>query len=259
VHLISRLLIKIQYLVIFSEKFIFEPKEKVKKTFYRCDSKFYIDEIINMYEDHEVNGVIYTDGSECIWYQLKGNNFKKMANINIYLQNQFKNGGQSSNRIARNREIQRDQYLLSLAEKTIDIFYNKDENKQTISNILFCGPAEFKIELSTHKLINKFFVNIQLVNMSLFNSDLIIESIKNIKDPSDIQNMTIINDMISMGDDRLVFGKEIKQMIEMCQIKTLYMHVDMKCDFKPDYKLTIIKMKCDDINKYGGIIGIKFY
>ena len=74
-----------------------------------------------MYEDHEVNGVIYTDGSECIWYQLKGNNFKKMANINIYLQNQFKNGGQSSNRIARNREIQRDQYLLMLAEKTIDI------------------------------------------------------------------------------------------------------------------------------------------
>lgn len=212
-----------------------------------------------MYEDHNINGIIYTDGSECIWYQLKGNNFKKISNITIYLQNQFKNGGQSSNRIARNREIQRDQNLQMLAEKTVDLFYDKTENKQNVCNIIFCGPAEFKVELATHKLINKFFVNVHTVTMGELDMELIGETIKNIKDPADLKNMEIINDMISMGDDRLVFGKDIIPLIEMYQIKTLFIYSEMKSDIKPEYKLEIIKIRNNDINKYGGMIGIKFY
>jgi peptide subunit release factor 1 (eRF1) len=113
----------------FSDRLIFEPCMQVRNSFYRCDSKFYIDDIIQMYaEDHKINGIVYTDGEICVWYTLINNTLKKVTNDSINLQNQFKNGGQSSNRLARNREIQRDQYLTNLAEKTVSLYYDKNSN-----------------------------------------------------------------------------------------------------------------------------------
>ena len=252
-------------LVIFSSKLIFEPIDKIKKTFYKCDSRFYVDDIINMYNDTDINGVIYTDGNECIWYELKNNNIKKIADKKIYLQNQFKNGGQSSNRIARNRDIQRDQYIQLLAEKSIELFYKKSENIQTVKNIIFCGPAEFKTELANNKIISGFLSNIHIITMGDLNLDLITKFVENISDPQELINIKKINDMINMADNKLVFGTDIIEMINTFQLDILFVHIDMyDSDKFNDYKkyndkLNIIKIKSDMINKYGGMIGIKFY
>lgn len=214
-----------------------------------------------MYKNHDINAVIYTDGNECNWYELKNRDFKKIATKTIYLQNQFKNGGQSSNRLARNREIQRDQYIQMLAEKTVELFYNKTDNRQKISNILFCGPAEFKAELSEHKLITIFFTNIHIITMSQLDCDLVLETMSKIVDPEEKLKVDVIKYMIDTADDKLVFGDELIPMIEACQIETLYVHEDYHYTdiIKPVYKILIIKLKSDMVNQYGGIIGVKFY
>jgi peptide subunit release factor 1 (eRF1) len=218
-----------------------------------------------MYNDTDTNGIIYTDGNECIWYELKNNNIKKLADKKIYLQNQFKNGGQSSNRIARNRDIQRDQYIQLLAEKSIELFYNKSENMQTVKNILFCGPAEFKIELANNKNIIGFLSNIHIVTMGDLDLDLINKVINNISDPQELINIKKINDMIAMADNKLVFGSDIIEMVNTFQLDILFVHNDMYDsdkinDFKKyNEKLNIIKIKSDMINQYGGMIGVKFY
>lgn len=214
-----------------------------------------------MHKDHNVDAVVYTDGNECSWYELKNKDFRKLANKSIYLQNQFKNGGQSSNRLARNREIQRDQYIQMMAEKTVELFYNKTDNCEKISNILFCGPAEFKTELSAHKLITSFFTNIHVVTMAELNHEIILETLSKIEDPADRENVDYIKHMIETADDKLVFGDELMPLIETCQIKTLYIHRDLKLadQIITHYKLTIIKMGSDMINQYGGMIGVKFY
>src|SRR5271156_1777534 len=113
----------------FNDRLIFEPMNRIRNTFYRCDSQFHIDELVSMYsKEYDINCVIYTDGNECCWYELKNRNFKRVAHRDINLQSQFKGGGQSANRHARNIEIQRDQYILMMAEKTVELFYDKEEN-----------------------------------------------------------------------------------------------------------------------------------
>jgi len=91
---------------IFSNRLIFEPIAKVRCTLYMCDSRFYIDEIIDMYKEHDVNGIIYTDGEECVWYELKNNSFKKLMDKDVFLRNQSKKGGQSANARASKNIIQ---------------------------------------------------------------------------------------------------------------------------------------------------------
>lgn len=241
---------------------IFEPITKIKNSLYRCDSKFYIDEIIDMYKDHDVNGVIFTDGNICNWFEHKNGNLKKLGSARIHLQNQFKNGGQSVNRLRRNRDIQREQHILSLSEKTVSFFYDKDKSSQRVKNILFCGPAEFKIEMAEYKLIRKFFDNIHIVTMGTdLDIRILNEQIEKIDDPQDKKNVTEIKRLIAVADPKLVFGTDIQNMLLTYQIETLYIHKDSEYlnDKLIDYDLSIIKISSDMINEYGGVIGIKFY
>jgi len=241
---------------------IFEPIARIKNSFYRCDSKFYLDDILNMYKDHDVNGVVFTDGNVCVWFEHKNNDLKKIGSTNVHLQNQFKNGGQSQNRLSRNRDIQREQQLTSLAEKTITHFYNKENSKQRVKYVLFCGPAEFKIELSEHKLIQGFLKNIHLITMGTnLDLELLNNSIEKIDDPQDKINVAEIKRLIALADSKLVFGEDIQKGLSMYQIKTLYIHKDSEFlnDIELEYEVTIIKISSDMINEYGGAIGVKYY
>lgn len=237
----------------------------IKSSLYRCDSTFYLNDIIQMYtDDHTVDGIVYTDGASCTWYTLVNTDLKKITCDNIHLQNQFKNGGFSSNRLARNRDIQRDHYLTELAEKTVNIYYDKQNNKQKVTNIVFCGPAEFKKELSDHKLINTYFKHVHIITMSELNYQLIIDTITNYDDPTEIDTVEQIRNMIRVADDKLVFGDELSLMIRMRLLSTLYVHHEIQIDklrteLDIDYDIEIVKIKSNMIKDYGCVIGIKFY
>lgn len=241
---------------------IFEPVTRIKNGLYRCDSKFYLDEIVNMYKNHDVNAVIFTDGNVCVWFEHKNSSIKKLSSVQVYLQNQFKNGGQSQNRLRRNRDIQRAQHITSLSEKTVTLFYDKEKSKQKVKNLIFCGPAEFKIELSEHKLIRGFFENVHIITMGTeLDIQILNDAIEKIEDPQDKINIAEIKKLISLADSRLVFGEDIKELISTFQIKTLYIHKDSEFieNIKLDYELNVVKISSSMINEYGGVIGIKFY
>ena len=88
-----------------------------------------------MYDDHTTDGIVYTDGKTCIYYTLRNNDLKKISTSSIHLQGQFKNGGQSANRLARIRDHTRDQYIGKLAEKSVELFYDKTNNISKITTI----------------------------------------------------------------------------------------------------------------------------
>lgn len=248
----------------FSDKLIFEPPMPIRNSFYRCDSRFCLDDIIEMYsEDHDINGIVYTDGETCTWYSLENKYFKKHSSSNIHLQNQFKNGGQSSNRLARNRTIQREAYITKLAEQTVTEYYDKQLNKSKIVNIVFCGPAEFKIELSKHKLISSYFNpnTIHVLTMNDFNSQMIVDLVDTFDDTHEIETVNHIRSLISNADDRLVFGEDIYEMLECRMISILYVYHELDLDIiNNDYGCQIVRIKSRMImNDYDGMIGVKFY
>ena len=213
-----------------------------------------------MFQDHDVNGVVYSDGKECIYYEHKNDTLRKIATHTIYLQNQFRKGGQSTNRLARIRDIQREQYVKSLSDRTIDYYYDKSQNKSKINNIIFCGPAEFKTEISQQKELKTYFKNIHVLTMDELNIKLINDLINGLIDPKEEKYVDEIKQMIMLADDRLLFGDEIIDGIKNCIVKRVYIHNDSKLldNVNLSYDVQIIKIKSNDIKDYGAI-GIKFY
>lgn len=249
--------------IMFSDRFIFEPPMNVKNSFYRCDSKFYLDDIIQMYSDnHKIDGIIYANGEICKWLTVINKDFKVLDKESIKLQNQFKNGGQSSNRLSRNRDIQRDHYVTQLAEKTVLLYYDKQLNKQTVCNIIFCGPAEFKRELFEHKLIKSYLKNIHLVTMAELDHQLILDTISNIDSSDELDTINQLQLMIQNADDKLVFGEDVFHTIDMKMLSILYIHHEIDIDglgIINAYDFKIVKIKSSMIKDYGGMIGVKFY
>jgi hypothetical protein len=194
-------------------------------------------------------------------YELKNKDLIKLSSSTIYLQNQFKNGGQSANRLSRLRDINRDHYITSLSEKTVQIFYDKENNKSKVKHLIFCGPAQFKIEISENKLISSFFNNIHIINMADLDYDLLISTVDNFDDPGEKTIVDRIRQLIDMADEKLTFGNDIIQDLNACLLRTLYVHKDCKVidNLKISYDVEIIKISSHMINQYGGIIGIKFY
>ncbi|VBB18345.1 eukaryotic peptide chain release factor subunit 1 [Yasminevirus sp. GU-2018] len=241
---------------------------EVRNSFYRCDSKFHLDTVIDMYADHRVDGIVYTNGETCVWYSYKNWSLKKLASQEIHLQNQFKNGGQSSNRLARNRDIQREHYVTRLAEKTVELFYDKNVNYQTVTHLVLCGPAEFKTELSEHKLITNFFENTHVVTMGgLMDQTVLANAVSTFDDPSEKAVLDRIQKMVQSADSKLVFGDEIVAHLKSRELKTLYVHVDvdlknfMKSDISNmfDYNIEVVHVTSHSIIAYGGAVGEKFY
>ena len=215
-------------------------------------------------DNPDINGVIYTDGNYCTWYQLIDKDLRKIHTREVILQNQFSCGGQSQNRLMRLRDIQREHNLTVLAEKSVELFYDKETSQQKVLNVIVCGPAEFKQELSEHKFVQQFFgPSVRVVTMGGdMDYELLIRYVDQLDNPAEREMVQRIQYMIDMADSKLVFGRDINESLELCEIKTLYVHADS--DFwdilpKPSYKLDIIKMSSSMINDFGGMIGVKFY
>lgn len=239
---------------------------KVTKTIYKCDNKFHIDDIIDMYDDYENYGVLYTDGEKCIWFKFQNNIFTKLKENKFKLQNQFKSGGYSANRLARNRDIQRSHHITEIAEKTIDIF-----KKINPKSVIFCGPGNFKVEVMTSKNITSYYEKTQktiLKSLTICDDDFnkMCDVIKDMINTIDNDNDEFhkIQEMIIMADDRLVFGEEdIINGLHDQIISTLYLHDEYILDVENlivDYRKVIIKRISNaTILDYGGIIGVKYY
>lgn len=233
-------------------------------------------------DDHVIHGVVYTDGKICTNYELKYGFLSKVASSSIHLQNQFKNGGQSANRLMRNRDIQRDHYITKMAERVIESFYDKNINASKVKNLIFCGPAQFKIEISEHKLIKSFFDArfIHVINMGEMDYDLLIDTVNKFDDPEEKNIVSEIRELIAMTDHRLIFGQDIESCINSFEVKILYVHKDIEQyleshpDLESQYQLrvieliknpeikkriNVIKISSHMIMEYGGMIGIKYY
>lgn len=240
---------------------------KVIKPVYKCDNKFHIDDIIDMYDNHDNHGILYTDGEKCVWFKLQNNIFTKLKDYKFKLQNQFKCGGYSANRLARNRDIQRNHYITEISEMTIDIF-----NKINPKSMIFCGPGNFKIEIMTSQIIQSHYENTKTFIKSLticdneFGKmcDMIRDMINTIDNDNQNTEFEKIQNMINMADDRLVFGEDdIMNGLNSQIISTLYLHTDYVFDndkLMIDHKkLAIVRISNISILDYGGIIGVKYF
>jgi peptide subunit release factor 1 (eRF1) len=252
---------------------IFEPKQAIKKNFYRCDSKFHLDNIVPMYDDaleHRIDGAIYVDGSSCIMYRVQDNRVSICEKIDIRLISQFKNGGQSANRLERIVDENRATYVGKVVDVAIKTFYDKQENTQLIANLVVFGPSRFKDDVVSYRKgkLAKYFKSIDTITTSDENQiDEVIDHLNNQVDPIELEVMSEIQELIELADSRLEFGQDtIKRLTRECMLGRIVIServydefIDDDLNYEPDIIILRSANSQDWIEIYGGCIGLRWY
>jgi len=94
----------------------FEPYKPITNQFYRCDSKFYVEELKGLLEAENPFGFIIMDGHGAIYASVSGNHKEILNKFSVDLPKKHNKGGQSSVRFARIRMEKRHNYLTKVAE-----------------------------------------------------------------------------------------------------------------------------------------------
>lgn len=137
----------------YSEEIIefIEPEIKFNKLYYSCSNHFDV-HITNKYIGIHLHGnLIFANGDECLCYQFKEGQFKKLFGINGNLIKRHKKGGYSANRYARIAEESRHNYIVRIVDKIKEIqdIQNEENNwiygsEEIIINIIKQCPCKLK-------------------------------------------------------------------------------------------------------------------
>jgi peptide subunit release factor 1 (eRF1) len=224
-----------------------------------------------MYDDaleHRVDGAVYVDGSECVQYLVQDGYFKQLDRFDIRLISQFKNGGQSANRLERIVDENRNVFVQKVVSTCIQNFYDKQENRPIIVNLILYGPSRFKDDVISYKKskLSKYFKNIELFTTPDSNpTDEIIGYLDQIIDPVEEKNVLEIQEQIQLADSRLEFGDGILSQLEECMLERIILIEEMYEDITSNlrYEPEIVIVHSDKyrswLQTYGGMIGVRWY
>jgi peptide chain release factor subunit 1 len=257
---------------------IFPPK-KINNKNYKCDSRFHLDQILEMY-DEKVNsvGIVLVSGREfkCYIVNIFGTAFecKLLNHDTTYLQSQHKTGGQSAVRMERNRKIEKHEYEKKVMNNIMKSYLSDNNTKYIIEGIIIAGPAELKNTIMDLDLFGQFFKSklIDTIACDNINDKTVYEvyekasdKILSYIDSNEYEILTEVNELITYASDKLLFGAEIFENIKNCMVSKLIINKDMPKEEKNKIK-ELITYSCEihevpsyKIKMYGDMIGIKWF
>lgn len=122
-----------------------EPYKPITNQFYRCDNKFYVEELKGLLEADNPFGFIIMDGHGAIYASVSGNHKEILNKFSVDLPKKHNKGGQSSVRFARIRMEKRHNYLTKVAELATTCFITGE--KCNVKGLILGGSGDFKSEL----------------------------------------------------------------------------------------------------------------
>ena len=226
-----------------------------------------------MYDDtleHRVDGALYVDGSESVYNLVQDNRMKEVLRFDIRLISQFKNGGQSSNRLERLVDENRNIFVEKVVDNAIKLFFDKDQNISKISNLVIYGPSRFKNDVFSSKKckLSKYFKNITLITTAnCLDLDEVFAYLNQVIDPNEEKTVLELQTMISMADTKLEFGNDVIKQLRSCMLEklvvteTIYNAIIQESEIT--YDLDIIIIRSDKylqwIENFGGKIGVRWF
>jgi len=122
---------------------IIEPPEPVPLYKYHCDSTFYLDPLKEMLVEKKIYGLIVLDRREATIGILKGKRVEPLAYLTSNVPGKHRQGGQSSVRFERLREIAIHEFYKRIGEKATEVLL---PYKDKLVGIMIGGPSPTKEE-----------------------------------------------------------------------------------------------------------------
>jgi len=276
--------------IVFSDKnefvsLLIYPPKKIRQTFYKCDNRFHLDKIIEMYSSNEGYGITLISGNNFRCYLLEitsGNkfdpyvNYKLLYSDEIILQKKQKKGGSSANRIRNIGQNKRHLYVKKIAETIRKCYMRNNDSECIIKGLIIGGCGDIKLEVMDQDIFKQYFSKILLkvVTTEEISDSLIYKVYSSCSDvlnnfeSNDVKHaLNEFGDLLTKASDKLTFGNDIENNINNNNLKTLL--IGNESYNNPNNKLLISKIKnskCkvivvpeNKIENYNGIVGIKFY
>ncbi|RLF27280.1 MAG: peptide chain release factor 1 [Thermoplasmata archaeon] len=130
---------------------IIEPPEPVPSFIYRCDSKFYLEPLLDMLRERDVYGIITIDRSEATFALLKGKRVYILKHLSSDVPSKHHQGGQSARRFERIIELAALEFYQKVAETAKELFLPMIDE---LKGIFVGGPGPTKEEFLKRELLD---------------------------------------------------------------------------------------------------------
>lgn len=251
--------------------YLFIPPYPIKKFYYRCDRKFHLDDLIELYQQCDNYAIVLISGKKTEFYLWNKNETKLLKILKETLPNQHKTGGSSAARFGRIRDEKIGVYIKKIVELMIQLYIK--QNIFQYKGLIIAGPSQMKNLVRSEDLFGKNFDKYLLKNLTI--SEITEQSIYQviqlatdvlISRSDEIQYINKFNNMLNNANeiDLIIFGSELVfSAFQNNLLKEIYLannsiHRDFILNFQSKAKIYIIKNE-EFISKYGELIGIKYY
>ena len=243
--------------------YIIFPPRPIPHFWYRCDKKFYTEEIIQLFDNNEEkDAIILISGSETRFYLHSNSHVELIYSKKVDLPKSHRKGGQSSVRFSRLHDQAHENYITFIGEKVREILTKEDQ--PIIKSLVIVGPAEKK-----HDLVEELNKNVPRI-MSIFKGSITSDGTEESSlklalsyleglYPDEIKKIEHeIEELVTLVDERLTFGeKETKEALANSELETIYIPKNIKLEV-PDCT-NIILVPDFILKKYGNYLGVKWF
>ncbi len=212
---------------------IIEPPEPVPLYKYHCDSTFYLEPLKEMLVEKKVYGLIVLDRREATVGILRGKRIEALAYATSNVPGKHRQGGQSSVRFERLREIAIHEFYKRVGEKASEALL---QYKDDLMGVLIGGPSPTKEEFYEgnylHHEIQKKVIG--LFDVSYTDESGLYELVEKASDA--LQELDIMREKKIMNrflkevvkDGAAAYGEEVRKYLSMGAVDTLLISEDLR-------------------------------
>ncbi len=212
------------------------PPEPVPLYKYHCDSKFYLEPLKEMLKDKKLYGLIVLDRREATIGLLRGKRIEVLAYTTSMVPGKHRQGGQSSVRFERLRQIAIHEFYKKVGEKASEAFL---QYKDELLGILIGGPSPtkeefYKGEYLHHELQKKV---IGLFDVGYTDESGLYELVEKAEDA--LQELDLIREKKLMNrflkevvkDGLAAYGEEeVRRYLTLGAVDTLLLSEDLRLE-----------------------------
>lgn len=260
---------------------LFEPPKKLNLMFYRCENKFTLDPILEMFEDDENYGLCLISGEELFVYitTVSGDriDYKIVNKKTIELETRSSRGGSSAGRYGRINDKAKAFNKTTFSEMIVNSYMTENHTKCRIKKLIIAGPTDMKRDISETPLFQQHLkkylfksVNTNGIHdttaMEVMEQFLIDIKYSNIKDvDNDIDSLIQYKyEMLTIGRNECMQFIDKKNIIKLYVCKSMILGDTETMDMidkarKNIINLSVIYSESSTLKTYGGWLGVKKY
>lgn len=234
----------------------------VRNNWYRCDNRFHVDQVQDLYSEHHAIGVIIVSGETTQMYKCVGTSHALLDEINVHRQKHQRKGGQSAPRFQRIREGQIHEYIKTIQEHAWRVFAR--DGKCIVHALVISGAADIRDQLLTTGSFALTTLITPIVCKGATVTDALMESgaAKTLITTAADKKLAELFERLAIDDPTIIYGRD--------EITSAYVEKMTKCVYvcAGDPLLDVISdavivpldsMFASKLSSYGSAIAERWY